>query len=116
MTKSTIKTIFLSFVLLWGTASQTVFAQRLHTNVQIRQLHSPDVYRPCAFFTLVGVDVADPAVPNLPWFALPQAANGYQEKWALLIAAKFAGKPITVLTNSNETCAGYVVAHAIVAE
>jgi len=54
--------------------------------------------RPCTFFVLDGVSVADPSTPNTAWFALRQASPGYKENLAILMAAKLSGRPVHVST------------------
>lgn len=63
-------------------------------------IRSPDG-RPCTFFTLVGVNQADPAVPNSPWFVISQSAVGYKEMLTLLLSAKMTGKPVYLSTSGN---------------
>jgi hypothetical protein len=72
---------------------------------QVGIIRAPDG-RPCTFFSLVGVSVADPVVPNSAWFAIPQAAVGYKEMLALLLSSKLTGKSVYVSTTGavNASC------------
>lgn len=70
-----------------------------HTGTVERML--PPDSRPCLFFTLTGVSVADPSLPSSPWFAIRQSQNGYKETFALLLAAKHTGLPVTVSTTGG---------------
>jgi hypothetical protein len=60
--------------------------------------------RPCLFFTLDGVTVADPVVPWNPWFAVPKSASNFAEINAMLLSAKLAGRPISVETDGTTSC------------
>lgn len=60
--------------------------------------------RPCVFFTLDGVAVADSVVPGSPWFAIPKSASNFAEVNAMLMSAKLAGRPISVVTDGTTSC------------
>jgi hypothetical protein len=88
--------------LLFGSGSA---AGAYHYGKQVDGLLPPDD-RDCLFFYLVGVTEADPAVPGNAWFAVPRAAYGFKEIYALLLAARLAGSPVSVVTNGQLVC-GY---------
>lgn len=67
-------------------------------------VRSPDG-RPCTFFQLSGVAVADPVVPASPWFVIPQSAVGYKEMLAMLMTAKITGAKIYVTTTGTVNAA-----------
>lgn len=80
---------------------------------QVGMIRSPDG-RPCTFFTLNGVSVADPILPNSPWFVIPQSAVGYKEMLALLVSAKLTAKPLFVsTTGSVNTACGAAEAYVV---
>lgn len=64
----------------------------------------------CFFFSLIGVPVADPVVPNSPWFAIPLAQTGFAQAYALILSAKVAGSTVIVATTgtlAGGTCGTY---------
>jgi hypothetical protein len=63
-----------------------------------------DASRPCAFFRLEGVAVADPAVNSQEWFALTRSHPAFAELWAALVTAKAGKLPIDVKTLGTEAC------------
>jgi hypothetical protein len=61
--------------------------------------------RPCAFFTLDNVAIADPNAPNgQAWFAIPTSTPNYKDLFSLLVSAKLAGKKISVITIGAIDC------------
>ena len=70
----------------------------------------PPDYRPCAFFSLVGVAEASTVKPGWPWFAIRQTQNGFKELYALLLSAKLTGTPVIVNATgvAVSECDGYV--------
>jgi hypothetical protein len=76
---------------------------------QVEGLLPPD-HRPCIFFSIAGVPQADPVRPGSRWVAVRQSQNGFKELYALLLAAKHAGAPVTVTTNGTQVpeCDGHV--------
>jgi hypothetical protein len=77
-----------------------LLAATFHEGKQVNIVMSPDT-RPCAFFSLQGVAVADPVVPSTPWFAIPKSDPGFAEKFAVLMSAKLAGKLVNVATDGT---------------
>ena len=63
--------------------------------------------RPCAFFTLSGVDEAVAAVPGSGWFVLPKTHPQYKETFAILLSAKLAGRVVNVTTTDNVHACGH---------
>ena len=64
----------------------------------------------CFFFSLVGVAVADPVVPNSPWFGIPLAQTGFSQAYALMLSAKTTGATVIVSTTgalAGGTCGTY---------
>lgn len=84
-------------------AAPLMMANAYYSTQQIGVIRGPDT-RMCTFFVLVGVSVADPVVPNVPWFALPKSDPGYNDRMALLLSSKMAGKPISVGTDGTVSC------------
>jgi hypothetical protein len=76
---------------------------------QVQGLATPDS-RPCVFFSIAGVTQADPVRPGSPWVVVRQSQNGFKELYALLLAAKHTGAPVTVTTNGTAVaeCDGHV--------
>ncbi len=74
-----------------------------HTGKYVAELHSPDT-RPCTFFRLKDVAVADPGVSNSEWFSVPQSHTGYKEILAFLVTAYSTGKTINVYTTGAVEC------------
>ena len=75
----------------------------VHTSKEVAVFHTPDS-RPCTFFMLTGVAEADPVVAGNPWFSIPQTHLGYKEITSVLLAARTAGKTITVSTTGTTAC------------
>jgi len=70
----------------------------------IQIMHSPDS-RPCFFFTLDGVPIADSTIHTTsPWFAIAQTAINYKEVVALVLFARANGVPITATTSGGGAC------------
>ena len=80
-----------------------------HINKAVGVIMPPDS-RDCVFFQLVGVSEPDPAVPGIPWIAVPRTQLGFKEICALLLWAKGSGQLVTVETSSTaqSACAGAV--------
>jgi hypothetical protein len=73
-------------------------AQQTYANRTFGLVQSPAATVACAYFQLVGVTQADPSVPGDAWFAIPTTQNGFTEIYAMMVAAKLAGAPVTVGT------------------
>lgn len=67
--------------------------------------------RPCVFFWLTGVDVADSVVPGSA-FALAKTHPNYSELNAMLLTAKAGGRKVTVTTTGVSAC-GYAAVEQI---
>lgn len=78
-----------------------------HSNMELTLLSSPTALQDCVYFSLVGVPVADPLVPGLPWIAVPRSHLGFKEIVAFLTTAKATGQRVTVRT-SNQVACGYI--------
>jgi hypothetical protein len=94
------KTLYLAAVF---TAVATPAMAAYHTNQLIGRIQMPDT-RPCVFFFLQGVSVADPINPGDMWFTLPKSDPAYYEKMSTLVNAKLAGKTINVVTDGSVSC------------
>jgi hypothetical protein len=81
------------FISLAASAAPGAFSGK-----RVSQIHGGDS-RPCIFFTLQEVDLADPVVPTGGWFALPRSHPGFKETYALLVAAKLTQSPLFVATS-----------------
>jgi hypothetical protein len=64
----------------------------------VTQIEAPNYNQDCLWFQLSGVTQADPQLPNSPWFAIPRTQNGYNEIYAMLLAAKLSGTSVQVAT------------------
>lgn len=78
--------------------NEVATAQQTYANQSIGLVQTPTATANCAYFQLIGVAQADPSVPGDAWFAIPTTQNGYNEIFAILIAAKLAGATVTVGT------------------
>jgi hypothetical protein len=94
------KTIYLAAALIAATSPALA---AYHTNQLIGRIQMPDS-RPCVFFFLQGVSVADPVNPGDMWFTLPKSDPAYYEKMTTLVNAKLAGKTINVVTDGTISC------------
>lgn len=99
----------LAFALIVGTLPSIGVAV-IHTSKEVAVFHSPDE-RPCTFFRLTGVAEADPVVADNPWFTIPQNHIGYKEITSVLLAARTAGKTVTVATTGTTACGHAAVHH-----
>ena len=71
----------------------------------------------CLFFKLVGVSEADPILTGNPWFAVPRAHPGFQETFAILLAAQKAGTTVWVRTTgqiAGGACAQNVITDFVI--
>jgi hypothetical protein len=87
-----------------------------HTNRLIGNIEPPDAVRDCVFFTLQGVDIADPAVENNQWFAVPRSHLGFKEIYSALLMARATGALVKVTTTGTpiSACSGHAGAHTLV--
>jgi hypothetical protein len=81
---------------LLAAAVMTLFALRIEAatsweKARVSILELPDPGHDCVFFTLVGVNEADPAFPGRPWIAIPVSQNGFQQMYDLLLRSKLGG-------------------------
>jgi len=97
--------IQLTFLLIWMFSSSSYALD--HVNKTISILQSPD-NRPCTFFRLADVQVADPEVMDNPWFAVPQTHIAYREIVSFLLTAYSSGMNVTVATSGvgKAECSG----------
>jgi hypothetical protein len=66
----------------------------------------------CFYFSMVGVPIADPVIPNSPYYAIPLAGTGFAQAYALLLSAKVAGSTVNVVSTggwAGGTCGGAAV-------
>lgn len=66
----------------------------------------------CFYFSLVGIAVADPVIPNSPYYAIPLAGTGFAQAYALLLSAKVAASTVNVVSTggwAGGTCGGTAV-------
>ena len=77
-------------------------AETTHTAKRVEGILADS--RPCIFFTLDGVTLADPVAPDSPYFALSKSHASYAELNALLLTAKATGRPVTIATNGSTVC------------
>lgn len=79
-----------------------VSAAQTHRGAKVLGLHI-DATRPCAFFRLERVGVADP-VTATPWFSLPKSHPAFPELYAMLLTASVTGKSVDVQTTGTFDC------------
>lgn len=89
-------------------ANATDFERKLVTGIQA----SGDA-ADCFYFMLEGVNQPGPAA-NGPWFAMSRSQYGAKDAYALLLAAKLSGTPVSVRsTTTSAVCGGYATANAV---
>ena len=81
-------------------------ADTSHSTKLIQYLQSSGSGGQCMYFTLIGVNEADPLVPGNPWFAIPLNHPTAKEIFAILSAAKISDKTVSVRTSTTTAC-GY---------
>jgi hypothetical protein len=69
----------------------------------------------CFFFRFAGVSEADPVKTGDQWFAMSRSQFGAKDAYAMLLSAKLAGRPVSVITSGNLSC-GYAQVLAIYME
>jgi hypothetical protein len=79
-------------------ANPTTVLAAAYVNATITFVQSPTPAADCLYFQLSGVTQADPIAPNNAWFAIPSSQNGYSGIYAMIIAAKMASAPVSVIT------------------
>ena len=85
----------------------------------VTQIQPPNSSVDCLWFQLNGVAQADPINPNSPWFAIPRTQNGYNELYALLLAAKLGGLTLQLATTgaaAGGNCGRYAGVASITAQ
>lgn len=83
-------------------ASYSVMAED-YSDKKVGIVRSPDG-RPCTLFQLIGVNQADPAIPEAPWFAIRQNNPGYKEMLSMIMSAKLTYRLVSVSTSGNIAC------------
>jgi hypothetical protein len=86
-----------------------------HHNATVGYLQSTLVDTNCLYFTLSGVNQADPAVSGSPWFAISRSSVGAGDAYATLLAAKLSGSPLWIRTSGQMVC-GYATAVYVILE
>ena len=81
-------------------AAATDFEQKFVIGIQ----PSGDV-ADCFYFRLEGVTQPGPAA-NGPWFAMARTQYGAKDAYALLLAAKLTGTPVSVRSTSTSVACG----------
>jgi hypothetical protein len=75
-----------------------------HYNKTVLWLET-DAVNSCTFFRLVGVNEANPAVPNDVYFAIDMTKANAKEMYASILGARLSGSPVyRVLTNGEVVC------------
>jgi hypothetical protein len=106
-----------SLVLLLCVVSTRTNAETSHTHRAVGLIAMPDASRDCLFFTLQGVNTAEPAVlPDNPWFAVPRTHPGFKEIYAAILMARATGALLNVQTTGQAaaTCSGHPGANSVV--
>ncbi len=49
-------------------------------------LEAPTSAQNCLYFELTGIAQADPIVPSVAWFAIPNTHNGFTQIYAMLLS------------------------------
>jgi hypothetical protein len=89
--------LFLLLIASWSAIAEE------HSDKKIGTIRSPDG-RPCILFQLIGVSQADPAIPEVPWFAIRQNNPGYKEMLSMIMSAKLTDKLVSVSTSGSIAC------------
>jgi hypothetical protein len=63
--------------------------------------------RPCVFFRLNGVTIADPAIGG-DWFVIPRSHIAFAELFAMLLTARVMHLTVYVHTTGATACGGVV--------
>lgn len=84
-------------------AASSAFADVTYSGKTVTLIQAPDP-RPCTFFQLGGVTVADPAATSSAWFAVPQSHVAHDQLVAFLLTAKAMGNTVLVLTTGAAAC------------
>lgn len=79
------------------------FASTYHGNKIITEIHSGDS-RGCFFFRLEGVSEADPAFPNVRWFAVSFDSVQSKHIFSILLTAQATNRPVNVHTSGGSVC------------
>ncbi len=87
-------------------ADLTAHAQIVQSG-KVAYIQGPSYSFDCVFFTLEGVSVADPAVSNGQYFAIPSTHPGYKQHVATLHIAKQTGTSVVLGTTGTTSCGGY---------
>jgi hypothetical protein len=74
-----------------------------YVGATITVIQTPTPTANCFYFMLAGVGEADPVAPGNAWFAVPSTQIGFAQLYAIVIAAKLAGNPVSVAT-AGGTC------------
>jgi hypothetical protein len=77
-------------------------AQTAHENKTVYDIVE-DGTRPCLFFRLTGVLVADGAISG-EWFAVPREHLAFNELFAMLLTARILQLPVRVSTTGTASC------------
>lgn len=92
-----------------GLASAPLAVQSA-THTATLSIFASDATSACAFFTMTGVAVADPAAnPTSPWFGISKARANFQELYALALTAMANRNTAFVATTGGvaANCAGF---------
>lgn len=81
-----------------------------HQGAKVKTMQSPDA-RPCTFFWLEGVGVADSTIKNSPWFAVPRTHLGHDVIISMLLTSLTTGKELDVHTTGGAACSHAAVSH-----
>jgi hypothetical protein len=89
-------------------------APPIYSNKQVDLIQPDHPSSNCFYFTLQGVDVADPAIGTTAWFAVDRTTHkGASELYATLLAAKASGLLVDVWTLGIPVCGYAGVSFAI---
>jgi hypothetical protein len=78
-----------------------------HSSKLVSELQAVNPTTDCFFFRLEGVAQADPVKPNDPWFAMSRSHSGATATFALLLAARVSGLPLSLVATTGQLVCGY---------
>ncbi len=84
-------------------ASPLSFATEIHDFKKVETVSS-STNKECTYFSLVGVNEADPVVENEGWFALEISNPAHDVSISILLAAYASGKEVRVSSDGTIKC------------
>lgn len=97
------------FLLSCMISAKCLAVDHYHKKVENVQINASNG---CVYFTLDGVDEADPIVSGQPWFTVASDNGSKQEVFSLVMAAQLSKTNVKVSTTGNKVC-GYAGVHYV---